>query len=281
MNSLIAKRKIMKNSKKWNFFFCLTLALSFMYCGAAHSQEARALIEKVAQAVGGNEKLQKLGDVECKYTYHRVSDGKKETSIERYLFAGEKSWARYLVREIFLIPDIEGQLIQGYDGQESWATLNGKLLQEPQIQKITDFSRKTNYYWFVMNFKLLDPGLQYEMLSARKVAGKEYQVVKITFDKNVGDAQDTYVLYINPDTFLVDQFLFTVMDFGMAQPNLMKVQYAEVEGLKLPVYRKYAKSDWEGNILDENWAEEISEDIKFNNGFAKKMFVRPVAKPTE
>jgi len=36
------------------------------------------------------------------------------------------------------------------------------------------------------------------------------------------------------------------MDFGMADPNLMKVTYEEVDGLKIPSYRKYTAATWEG-----------------------------------
>ena len=34
----------------------------------------------------------------------------------------------------------------------------------------------------------------------------------------MGDAQDTWLLYINPYTRLVERFLYTVMDRGRANP---------------------------------------------------------------
>jgi hypothetical protein len=102
-------------------------------------------------------------------------------------------------------------------------------------------------------------------------------LVGIGFDPGVGDVQDTYVLYLNPKTHLVDQFLFTVMDFGIKEPFLMKVKYEEIAGLKLPTKRKAAAADWDGILKDENWVAEISENIKFNNGFTREMFEKPDA----
>ena len=61
-----------------------------------------------------------------------------------------------------------------------------------------------------------------------------YKVIEVTFGDNVGDAQDTYVLYIIQETKLIDQFLFTVKAFGVSDPFLMSFEYQTVEGIKIP-----------------------------------------------
>ncbi|MGI9534795.1 MAG: hypothetical protein ACR2NW_07575, partial [Thermodesulfobacteriota bacterium] len=66
-----------------------------------------------------------------------------------------------------------------------------------------------------------------------------------------------------------------MMVFDLKQPLLMKVEYEEVSGVKLPVKRKYTKSNWKGEILDNNWTEENMTDIKFNIGLNKTDFNRP------
>ena len=102
-------------------------------------------------------------------------------------------------------------------------------------------------------------------------------MVKISYGEGVGDVQDTYVLYLNPETKLLDAFLFTVMDFGMADPLLMFVEYQEVDGVKVPAFRKYAKADWDGNILEDKWVENHFRNVKFNNGFTRDMFKKPAS----
>ncbi len=123
--------------------------------------------------------------------------------------------------------------------------------------------------------KLLDPGLNYSYEGTQNVNGINYDLVKITFEKGVGDVSDAYLLYINPQTNLVDQFLFTVQDFGITDPFIMKFEYEEIEGVKLPVKRKYTKSNWKGEVLEEPWNDEIMSDIKFHNGFKKSNFDKP------
>jgi len=243
-------------------------------------KSAQELVAGVVEAVGGRDALYALQDVEYEYAYVG-EDGKRDVSLERYVFDGEKSWARYLVRKKFALPTMTGELVQGYDGKESWMTLRNELVTDPQAMKLADFSRKTNYYWLTMMFKLLDPGLTYESLGRKTVDHTDYDLVKVTFGEKVGDAQDTYVLYINPKTHLVDQFLFTVMDFNKSEPFLMRVQYEEAGGLKWPARRRYTKSDWDGNVLGEAWAQEICTGLKFHNGFKPELFEKPVAQMSE
>lgn len=243
-------------------------------CGSKQDNP-RALVEKVVAEVGGIDKLYSLKDVEYTYTYHDLTEDKKDISLERYVFDGELSWAKYEVREKNVVPQLAGEIIQGYNGQESWMTINGVPVDDPQLNKLCDFLRKTNYYWFTMMFKLLDPGVQYEYKGTKTVDGIEYDLVGITFGEAVGDVQDTYLLYINPKTKLVDQFLFTVMDFGLKEPFLMTVEYEDISGLKLPAKRKAVKADWDGVPKNDLWVAEISTNIKFNNGFDRSLFDKP------
>ena len=90
-------------------------------------------------------------------------------------------------------------------------------------------------------------------------------MVKITFGENVGDAQDTYVLYINNKTKLIDQFLFTITAFGVTEPNLMRFKYETIDGIKIPTDRNYIKSNWDGEIVGEKAAITTWKNIEFGN----------------
>lgn len=129
-----------------------------------------------------------------------------------------------------------------------------------------------------MYFKLLDQGLNYEYLGSKNVDGKDYDLVKVTFGKNIGDAQDIYVFYINQKTKLIDQFLFTVVGFGFSpeKPFLMKLGYETVNGIQIASNRKYINADWNGNIVGKNWTTTDWTNIKFNNAIDEVIFEKPL-----
>jgi len=260
-------------------FNCIAVTCLIVLCAAQSAycksdDKALDLIREVVESVGGVDNLRAKKDVEYVYVVKGKS-GKMDISVEKYIFDGELSRGEYYVHENNVLPDKKGEVVEGYDGKSSWTTLNGKELFDADAKKRADFIRKTNYYWFTMMFKLLDPGTNHQYIGIRNVDGINYQIVKMTFDQGTGDASDTYLLYINPDTHLIDRFLFTVMDFNVTQPNLMIVNYRKYGNILLPVYRKYTKADWEGNIKSTRWTQEICVNPEFNNGFKTEVFEKP------
>ena len=172
------------------------------------------------------------------------------------------------------LPHLEGEFKQGYDSENFWILSKGEYLDDEDALKRVRFNRKTNFYWFAMFQKLLDPDVIYEYVGEESIDGQTYDVVKITFD--TGDKpSDIYQLYINQETKLVDQFLFTVVDFGVVEePMLMKVQYETVDGLLIPSKRIYKKSTWDAEVDDKPWISVNWTDIKFTNGLTKQEFLK-------
>ncbi|MEL6556716.1 MAG: DUF6503 family protein [Bacteroidota bacterium] len=248
-------------------FLAVCLILSFGNIQAQN--EAQQLIKEVVTAAGGIENLRSLQDVEYQYTFQSKDKGIKDVSVERYIFDGEISFAQYTARQYFVLPQMEGDLTQYFDGTKTVSHHNGQVITDEQAAYVGHFFRKTNFYWFTMMYKLLDPGIQFKMMEDRKVDNTNYQVVEMTFNEGVGETSDRYVLYINPETKMIDQFLFTVLGFGFKEPFLMKMKYEEVDGLMLSTYRAYAPANWEGKVIKEDWTEEISTNIKFKNNFDK------------
>ena len=232
----------------------------------APMSKAEKIITEMVDEIGGQNALKDLFDVEYTYIYESP-EGHRDVSKERYIFDGELSWAEYLERSDKMMPNYQGTIIQSYNGDSTVTTVDGKQVDTPEINKRSDFLRKTNFYWFVMNFKLLDPGVNLKYNGVRLYNGINYEMVEVNFDEQTGDVQDKYLLYINPNTKLIDQFLFTVKDYGLEQPFMMRVKYEEIEGVKLTTYREYALSNWDGDIVQDQWTKEWSEDISFNNGF--------------
>lgn len=237
---------------------------------------AKVLVQEMVTAMGGLDNWKALSGIEYTYIYRNPKTGKQDVSLERYVYDRELSWARYTEHTQSLMPDQPGEVIQGFDGETAWLTHEGQLMTEPQYVNRAMFSRKTNFYWLNMMYKLLDPGVNYELLSDQTLYGKNYRRVKITFGENVGDAQDIYLLYINPETKLVDYFLFTVMAFNRREPLLTEVRYETVGSLKFPAVRRYAPSNWEGEVVeDANWMEAIAQDIKLDPGIDTDIFEQP------
>ncbi len=250
-------------------FFILTGILQAENNG---NKDPKELIEQMTEVTGSYDDLKSLKDVEYTYIVKNVDTGKSDISIERYIFDGELSRGKFLQRDGNTFPELKGEIIQGYNGSESWMTVNGKPVSDDSALKYADFTRKTNFYWFAMMQKLLDPGIIYSYKGKEKVGGIEYDLVELSYEPGIGDVSDTYTLYINPETHLIDRFYFTVMDFGITDPILMEVDYKQFEGVKLPVTRKFSAVVPDMGTMN---VVEVMTDLKFNNGFDKTAFDKP------
>lgn len=231
---------------------------------------AKALIEKMVSKTGSYSLLKKLKDVEFTYHFYSPANKKIDISLERYIFNKEISWGQYKKHEVFVLPKEEGIVTQYYESNNnSWISLNDSKLSDKQALLSSNFLRKANYYWFTMMPKLLDPGIVYEQLPDRTHNNIDYKIVKIGFEKGVGDVQDDFILYLNPNTFLVDRFLFTVKGSSLGV-SLMEIEYETVNGYTFMAKRKVIPADWEGNSKGNVLFEQTTTNIKFNNGFKKE-----------
>lgn len=226
---------------------------------------AKEIIKKVVAANGGSNKFYDKNGVSYTYLY-RTPAGEVDLSEEDYVFDGEKSSARYLLHDK-LAPDLKAGIIkQIYDGNKTIVYQNDTIFLDPKAVKKADFLRKTNYYWFAMMFKLLDQGANYKYLGEHSSNNQKYHKLELTYGENIGDVSDKYLLFVNQETNLIDFFLFTVMDFNIIDPLIMKIQYEEIDGVLIPAIRHYTKAvSWENPVAANNdWVEEISLNVKFN-----------------
>ena len=229
------------------------------------------LVYNMAQKAGTYQQLLDLKDVVYNYTYI-TPDHKKDSVTEKYIFDGEFSYGKYHQHQRTL-PNIKGVFEQGYDGEHFWIKSNGTYLNDEAARQKVTFNRITNFYWFAMFQKLLDPGIHYEYLKDEVIDDQNYHIVKISFNTNDDKPSDIYQIYINEKTKLIDQFLFTVAAYGVIDtPLLMKVEYEEINGLFIPTKRKYTKATWDGKNITENWIYVNWSNIKFNNGLTKDIF---------
>ena len=234
--------------------------------------KAYELVVEMTKKVGDYQTLLNKKDVVYTYTY-QTPDGKADISTEKYRFDGELSYGMYHQHER-TFPDLEGPIEQGYNGKEFWLKHNGNTIQDSVRLKRVAFNRPTNFYWFTMFQKLMDPGLSYEYLGEQDINNTLYDIVKITFNSNKDKPTDIYQLYINKKTSLVDQFLFTVADFGvMDEPYLMVLNYQQIDDMLIPTQRLYKKSNWNADVSDDSWIKVNWTNITFDNGLTKEDFM--------
>ncbi len=236
------------------------------------TNEPKSIIKAIAEASGGWDNLWNLKDVEYTYTYEQA-DGKKDVSIERYIFDGEYSWGKYTDHQVNVLPAGNQPVIQCWAKGKVSVSMDGKEITDEKTLGGADFLRQVNYYWFMMNFKVGDPGTTYKYLGQETVNGKAYDKITVAYhpEKTGKEANDAYILYVNPDTKLIDQFYFSLPAWGINDTVLlMKVKYTEIDGIQVPTHRYAYIPNEKGEYAAEPSLSEISTNVKFNNGFTSE-----------
>jgi hypothetical protein len=128
----------------------------------------------------------------------------------------------------------------GFDGKSVWfdPTTENALRFPPK------FYLSTPFYFFGIPFVFADPGAQSERLPDPTFKGSPYQVIKVTFANGTGDSpDDTYLVYVEPETARVHLVIYTVTYFARAagQPLdnvptnvIVYDQWESVAGLSVP-----------------------------------------------
>jgi hypothetical protein len=231
-------------------------------------ESPKTMLMAVSEACGGIDKLKALNDVEFDYHYLNP-DGTKDVSIERYIFDDEVSWAKYDIHEVNVSPDLEGNIVQYFDGKNIQVYNNGSLLEDPKIVGTGQFLRQANYMWFNMMFKLTDPGIIYKYEGQENIEGTNYDIVNVTYDPQVTgkEQNDIFILYINPETHMVESFKFSLPAFGIEEPVLhAQLTYEEIEGIQVITRRIMTSPSPDGSTMVPLVDQQI-KNIKFNNGF--------------
>ena len=232
------------------------------------TKSPQTMIAAIAEATGGFDNLKALKDVSYDYSYVQP-DGKKDISTERYIFSNEASWAKYTAHEVNVAPQLKGDVIQFYDGEKAFVYNNGGAVEDPAIVGVGQFLRQANYMWFTMMFKLGDPGTIYKYEGQEVLDGKTYDKLLLTYDPKVtGKVEnDIYVLYINPETHMVEQFKFSLPAFKVMDPILLaKLTYEEINGIQVITRRQMFSPSKDGKAYTP-MVDQKTTNVKFNNGY--------------
>ncbi|MEX0315289.1 MAG: DUF6503 family protein [Allomuricauda sp.] len=229
------------------------------------------ILAAIEHAHGGWGDLWKKGDVEYTYTYHSPANDKKDISTERYIFDSEASYGKYAQHEINVMPDVEGEIIQYFDGKETVVLVNGEKTEDPQGNAVGEFLRKANHFWFVMPYKLNDSGTITTYQGQEEYNGTTYDKLHVTYDPAVTgkEQNDIYILYVNPKTRLIDRFYFSLPFLGVNEPVIIaNYEYEDIDGQLVSSKRTYFLPSEQGYSEDPSIVQTLT-NIKFGNGFTE------------
>ncbi|MEO9510596.1 MAG: DUF6503 family protein [Flavobacteriaceae bacterium] len=229
----------------------------------------KTILAAVAQTHGGWNDLWKKKDVEYTYDYRYTANDIADVSIERYIFDSEASYGKYDQHQINIMPDKEGEVIQCFDGNETVVMVNGKKTEDPKLLGVSDFLRRANYYWFTMPYKLNDKGTVAKFLGQEEYNGTMYDKIHVTYDPTVSgkEQNDIYILYVNPETKLIDRFYFSLPFLGVEEPIIIaNYKYEDIDGQLISTKRSYFMPSPEGYSEEPNLVQTMT-NVKFNNGF--------------
>jgi hypothetical protein len=149
-----------------------------------------------------------------------------------------------------------------WNGEVAW--MHPDTLQQPNPH----FWATTGYYFEQIPFLLADPGLTYERLPDETLDGTTYEMVKVGYEENVGYSDDdTYTLYVHPETNRVDAIRYTVTygrdvpaDADLSETLFYYEDYVTVDSLTVAThFRGYRYTDGgRGGFRNEAWADSIS-----------------------
>lgn len=130
-----------------------------------------------------------------------------------------------------------------YDGKEVY------LCPANAESKGARFDMFTWQYFFSIPFKLTDPGTKWESMETVNLNGNPYDVGKLSFENNVGDAPDDwYVVYQERKSGLLHAAAY-IVTFGTAQEKaeenphaIVYSDYKVVDGI--PVATKWSFHNW-------------------------------------
>lgn len=151
----------------------------------------------------------------------------------------------------------------GFDGNEVWITPGAEALGIPPR-----FYSSTPFYFFGLPFLFADPGANLESLGTKELSGKEYNVVKVTFDQGIGDTpDDNYVAYIDKDTNQLKLVHYIVtyppLMQGKSKDELERHaivynEWQQVDGLTVP--KKTTFYEWSNDKLGDQVIGSMTVD---------------------
>jgi len=104
-------------------------------------------------------------------------------------------------------------------------SIDDEMLMDEKSKKVAVYANSITFYWFTMMYKLSDPSTISTYMGQEKINEIVYDKVKLVFDYSQSDkkSHDEYLLYFNPETHLVDIFLYSATNGDVIKDPKSKV----------------------------------------------------------
>lgn len=253
----------MKRKRTFKATLHLLAVLIFLSISNSNLQ---AQLDKALNAHGGIETLRQYGTLE-----YGLKDfpGPKAPLSDHQLF-DLRSRRALITSSTYKI---------GFDGEQVWIT-SPKALGMP-----ARFYAFTPFYFFGLPFFFADPGCKHESLGTKSLVGKEYDVIKVTYEVGIGDTpDDNYVAYFEKDTHILKLVHYIVTYPALAggkspeeleRHAIVYDEWQTVNGLRVP--KKLSSHGWKNDqLVSESPRSWSYENVTFKKEQpAPKIFSKP------
>lgn len=176
---------------------------------AASDPRAIRIADEVMKKLGGKQKWDALPGL--RWTFGAsVNDTMR--SSRRHLWNKHTGWHR-----------VEGKtgsgdsycIIHKVGGSEGRAWVNGNAIEGDSLKKLIARGERlwvNDTYWMLMPYKLRDPGVHLGYDGEKKLDGKTYDVVALSFDHVGQTPGDRYWVYVNRGTRMVERWEMVLQD---------------------------------------------------------------------
>ncbi len=240
-----------------NLFATIIIALILWSCGNQSTNSTNGYIESEIEFVKN-----------ASIAHNTAEFYQKEAvSFDLHLDFGGKP---RIYGKLTLLTNSSKGIIEMEDGN-SIIYNNGKVFHSPGLAKPEKarFDAYTWSYFFLFPYKMGDQGTVWNDFATKEMNGKTYNVNKLTFESNIGDAPDDwYVVYTDKQTNLVETAAY-IVTFSKSQteaeqnPHAIKyTNYTEIENI--PIATEWTFYDWSEEIgLSGNVGYGTLSNIKF------------------
>jgi len=165
---------------------------------------AVAIADRVTKKLGGKDRWDKLPGL--RWTWE-VSINDTIKGSRRHSWDKMHGWQRVEGKTRTGDSYVYVTQLDGPGPPHAW--VNGNEITGDSLQKLAARSKSlwtNDSYWFLMPYKLRDPGVHLGMASDTTVEGVKYQRITLSFDKVGETPGDRYWVYVNPKTDRVERW---------------------------------------------------------------------------